>query len=132
MFEPRQTRSRSASRRLASKTTSEVVSRKHEAVKIITGDDEHIVPMDFRLKRESFDGANFTQGIAHYDAAKRSDPQKVAEYVTDLFQHLYKAEVRCCLPTKLSNWLLLSVLLTFVLLSFSFLPGNLQGGTVHD
>mmetsp|Transcript_8893 Transcript_8893/g.12738 ORF Transcript_8893/g.12738 Transcript_8893/m.12738 type:complete len:493 (-) Transcript_8893:259-1737(-) len=90
VFEPRQTRSRSASRRLASKT--EVVSRKHEAVKIITGDDEHIVPMDFRLQRGSFDGANFTNGIAHFDAAKRSDPQKVAEYITDLFQHLYKAE----------------------------------------
>ncbi len=102
VFEPRQTRSRSASRRLASK--KEVVSRKHEEVKIIAGDDQHIVPLDFRLQRESFDGAtfdraNFTEGIAHYDAARRSDPQKVAEYITDLFQHLYKAEVRCCLPT---------------------------------
>eukprot|EP00574_Skeletonema_japonicum_P005166 CAMPEP_0201714922 /NCGR_PEP_ID=MMETSP0593-20130828/1182_1 /ASSEMBLY_ACC=CAM_ASM_000672 /TAXON_ID=267983 /ORGANISM="Skeletonema japonicum, Strain CCMP2506" /LENGTH=494 /DNA_ID=CAMNT_0048204237 /DNA_START=288 /DNA_END=1772 /DNA_ORIENTATION=- len=96
VFEPRQTRSRSASRRLVSK--KEVVSRKHEEVKIITGDDQHIVPLDFRLQRESFDGAtfdraNFTKGIAHYDAARRSDPLKVAEYITDLFQHLYKAEV---------------------------------------
>mmetsp|Transcript_22463 Transcript_22463/g.38418 ORF Transcript_22463/g.38418 Transcript_22463/m.38418 type:complete len:495 (+) Transcript_22463:47-1531(+) len=90
VFEPRQTRSRSASRRLAKK---EVVSRKEEPVKIIT-DEHHIVPLDFRLHRESFDGANFTNGIAHYDAARRSDPQKVAEYITDLFQHLYKAETR--------------------------------------
>jgi hypothetical protein len=79
------------------------VSRKEEPVKIIT-DEHHIVPLDFRLQRESFDGANFTNGIAHYDAARRSDPQKVAEYITDLFQHLYKAEVSfCLLMSSLSN-----------------------------
>lgn len=89
VFEPRNTRSRSASRRLASKKE---VTRKHENVKIIT-DDDHIVPLDFRLHRESFDGTNFTDGIAHYDAARRSDPQRVTEYITDYFQHLYKAEV---------------------------------------
>jgi len=83
------TRSRSVSRRLTSK--KEVVLRKAEDVKIIT-DDKHIVPLDFRLHRESFDGTNFTNGIAHYDAARRSDPQTVTEYITDLFQHLYKAE----------------------------------------
>lgn len=89
VIERRTTRSRSASRRLVSK--KEVVLRKAEDVKIIT-DDKHIVPLDFRLHRESFDGKNFTNGIAHYDAARRSDPQKVTEYITDLFQHLYKAE----------------------------------------
>lgn len=94
VIEKRTTRSRSrASRRSA--ISEEVATRKPEELKIVTpSDDKHIVPLDFRLHRESFDGKNFTDGIAHYDAARRSDPQKVTEYITDLFQHLYKAEVR--------------------------------------
>lgn len=92
IFEPRTTRSRSASRR-RSEIVKEVESRKAAEVKIIT-DPKYIVPRDFRLHRESFDGTNFTEGIAHYDAARRADPQNVTEYITDLFQHLYKAEVR--------------------------------------
>jgi hypothetical protein len=94
VIEKRTTRSRSrASRRSA--ISDEVATRKPEELKIVTpSDDKHIVPLDFRLHRESFDGKNFTDGIAHYDAARRSDPQKVTEYITDLFQHLYKAEVR--------------------------------------
>lgn len=94
VIEKRTTRSRSrASRRSA--ISEEAATRKPEELKIVTpSDDKHIVPLDFRLHRESFDGKNFTDGIAHYDAARRSDPQKVTEYITDLFQHLYKAEVR--------------------------------------
>lgn len=94
VIEKRTTRSRSrASRRSA--ISEEAATRKPEELKIVTpSDDKHIVPLDFRLHRESFDGKNFTDGIAHYDAARRSDPQNVTEYITDLFQHLYKAEVR--------------------------------------
>jgi len=55
-------------------------------------DENRIVPLDFRLKRDSFDGRNFTYGIAHYDEAERSDPLRCKDYVTDMFQHLYQAE----------------------------------------
>lgn len=43
---------------------------------------------------------NFTNGIAHYDAARRSDPQRVTEYITDYFQHIFKREVSEMLLSK--------------------------------
>ena len=62
-----------------------------------------VVPQDFGLQRDSFEesGHNFTYGIAHYDAEakEREDPLRCKDYVTDMFQHLYHAEVSydmCC------------------------------------
>jgi hypothetical protein len=64
-----------------------------EEIPIISHPD-FIVPPDFRLQRASFDGQNFTHGIAHYDARERSDPLLCKDYVTDMFQHFFLAEVR--------------------------------------
>ncbi|KAL7534036.1 hypothetical protein ACHAXR_005593, partial [Thalassiosira sp. AJA248-18] len=86
--EPRRT-TRSRSRSVAAKKKKERVG----VVDIIPGDENHIVPLDFRLQRESFnDGQNFTYGIAHYDAAERSDPNRCKDYVTDMFQHYFHLE----------------------------------------
>jgi hypothetical protein len=52
------------------------------------------VPLDFGLKRDYSGGEDFTHGIAYYDAAKRDDPLLCKDYVTDMFQNMYEAEVR--------------------------------------
>lgn len=62
-------------------------------MEIVPAEDNRVVPLDFGLKRTSFDGQNFTYGIAHYDASERSDPLQFKDYVTDMFQQLYHAEV---------------------------------------
>ena len=59
----------------------------------IISDPNYIVPPEFRLQRDTFDGQNFTHGIAHYDASERDDPLLCKDYVTDMFQHMYVAEV---------------------------------------
>ena len=62
-------------------------------VDIIPATDNRIIPHDFGLKRESFNGENFTYGIAHYDADQRDNSLLCKGYVTDMFQQLYRAEV---------------------------------------
>lgn len=52
------------------------------------------VPSGFCLSRDS-DGEDFTNGIAHYDVVGRDDPLLCKDYVTDMFQNIYEAEVRC-------------------------------------
>jgi len=86
----RATRSRSVASR--SNATKKSTERRGDVVEIIPADDNHVVPLDFGLKRDSFNGQNFTYGIAHYDAAERSDPLRCKDYVTDMFQYLYHAE----------------------------------------
>jgi len=80
----RTTRSRSQSR--AKKERREVV------VDIVSAGENRVVPQDFGLKRDSFNGHNFTYGIAHYDAPERSDTLQCKDYVTDMFQHIYQSE----------------------------------------
>lgn len=62
-------------------------------VKKIDGEDKYIVHPDFRLQRSSFNGKDFTYGVAQHDREFESDTLKVIPYVTDMFQHLYKSEV---------------------------------------
>lgn len=58
--------------------------------------DNIILPLsEYKLQRLSFDGANHTLGFAPYDERRKTDVLEVANYVTDLFQHLYHAEVSC-------------------------------------
>ena len=64
-------------------------------VKTIDGEDKYIVHPDFRLQRSSFNGKDFTYGVAQHDREFESDTLKVIPYVTDMFQHLYKSEVSC-------------------------------------
>lgn len=66
---------------------------KRENIVEIVKDDHYIVPLNFRLKRASFNGQNYTYGIAHYDAPERSDPFLCKDYVTDMFQYFYHVEV---------------------------------------
>lgn len=112
---PRTTRSRSRSssarRGSSSKSNSnnKKVMRPFRAVEIVQPPtDNRIIPHDFGLKRDSFNGQNFTYGIAHYDAAKKSDPQLCSGLVTDLFQQLFHAEVRRRVPYPLLDILLVS------------------------
>ena len=81
------TRSRSAPSRRKSSIPRGIV------VDIIPAGDNRVVPQDFGLERSSFNGQNFTHGIAHYDASERTDPLLCKDYVADMFQHLYEAEV---------------------------------------
>jgi len=69
--------------------------RQVDTVDIVSAGANRIVPQDFGLARESFDGCNpcnFTSGIAHYDAPERSDTLRCKDYVTDMFQNIYHAE----------------------------------------
>ena len=55
-----------------------------------------MIPFGFGLsKDEDYDKEeDFTHGIAYYDAAERSDPLLCKDYITDMFQNMYEAEVR--------------------------------------
>lgn len=113
----RATRSRSAASRRGARRKPPGA-----AVEIVKADGDRVVPPNFGLTRDSFDGKNFTYGIAHYDASERSDPLRCRDYVTDMFQHLYQAEVGCSLPylsvcTDRSD--VLNLLLHTLLMSFS-------------
>lgn len=59
----------------------------------INGEEQYIVHPDFRLQRRSFDGKNYTLGVARHDRDD-NDILKVAPYVTDMFQHLYATELK--------------------------------------
>ena len=48
---------------------------------------------DYGLVRTPFDDSKYTHGIAPYDLDTRNDVQEVPDYVTDIFQRLYDAEV---------------------------------------
>lgn len=92
----RSTRSRSLSSSASSRgknATKNTTKRLAEEVAIISADDNRVVPNDFGLQRTSFKRDNFTYGIAYYDASGRSDPLLCKDYVTDMFQQLYHAEV---------------------------------------
>ena len=95
---PRTTRSRSRSGSSSSRRGGSKSSKKKPmrpvVVDIIPATDNRIIPHDFGLKRESFNGENFTYGIAHYDADQRDNSLLCKGYVTDMFQQLYRAEVR--------------------------------------
>ena len=95
----RSTRSRSASsRRQKEEEDRRAALRRSRVVEVVPAPaaDGRVVPADFGLVRDSFDDgrSGFTYGIAHYDAPQRDDPQRCKGYVTDMFQHLYHAEVR--------------------------------------
>ena len=48
---------------------------------------------DHGLVRTPFDDSKYTPGISPYDLDTRDDVQEVSDYVTDIFQRLYDAEV---------------------------------------
>jgi len=51
-----------------------------------------LIPYECRMQRSNFNGNNHTQGIALHDMKDKDDELKVANYVTDLMQHLYGSE----------------------------------------
>lgn len=94
----RSTRSRSQSSSVLASSrrknaTKKSTGRRVEEVAIIPAGDNRVVPQDFGLQRSSFKCDNFTYGIAYYDESERSDPLLCKDYVTDMFQQLYHAEV---------------------------------------
>lgn len=52
-----------------------------------------LVEKVYRMNQPAFDGKTFTRGIAEHDSHLKHDSLEVSNYVTDLFQHLYLAEV---------------------------------------
>jgi hypothetical protein len=53
---------------------------------------------DHGLVRTPFDDSKYTPGISRYDLETRDDVQEVPDYVTDIFQRLYDAEVSIGVP----------------------------------
>ena len=47
------------------------------------------------LQSEPFYSSEYTQGISAYDEMNRHKVQQVPNYVTDIYQRLYYAEVSC-------------------------------------
>lgn len=66
---------------------------KSRLVTKIPDEDKYIVHPDFRLRRATFNGKNHTLGVAKHDRKDCEDVLKNAPYVTDMFQHLFSAEV---------------------------------------
>ena len=63
-------------------------------VPIVQAHPQFNIPPDFGLTRKDLDsGQNFTHGIAYYDAPDRANTLLCKDYVTDMFQHMYDAEV---------------------------------------
>ena len=63
------------------------------SIAIVLANNTHVVPQGFSLKQSSFKGKNYTHGIAYYDAPEQEDPRLCKDYVTDIFQQFYHAEV---------------------------------------
>ena len=61
----------------------------------IAGENQYLVHPDFRLQRESFNGKNYTSGIPTHDHDDVGNVLKNVPYASDLFQHLFAAEVSC-------------------------------------
>lgn len=55
---------------------------------------EFLTETNYGLARVPFDSSKFTLGIAPHDQAQKDDVLEVSNYVTDIFQRLYFAEVR--------------------------------------
>ena len=56
---------------------------------------------DYGLIREPFDSSKYTPGLAAHDADNKGDVLEVSNYVTDIYQRLYNAEVR---PMTQCHW----------------------------
>lgn len=52
------------------------------------------VESNYTLVHPSFDPAKYNAGISKHDVGRKDDPLEVADYVTDMYQHFYRAEVR--------------------------------------
>lgn len=48
---------------------------------------------DYCLVREPFDASKYTQGVSEYDEVNRENLFEATDYVTDIYQRLYFAEV---------------------------------------
>lgn len=79
----------------ASNATMRQINReaKSRIVTNIPDEKEYIVHPDFRMQSESFNGKNHTMGIARHDKDDIDDELKNTPYITDMFQHLFAAEV---------------------------------------
>jgi len=91
----KQKNTRSRSRSVVSRVNAKKKSTERQrdiVVNVIPAESNCVVPQDFGLKRDSFNGQNFTYGIAHYDASERSNPLRCKDYVTDMFQYYFDAE----------------------------------------
>ena len=68
------------------------------------------------LQNENFYSAEYTQEISAYDEINRGKIEQVPNYVTDIYQRLYYAEVRTADPVGLACvglLLLINLCLTF-------------------
>ena len=51
------------------------------------------VESNYTMVRPSYDSAKYNAGISKHDEENRNDPLEVADYVTDIYQHFFQAEV---------------------------------------
>ena len=62
-----------------------------------------LVPYQYRMQQENFDPQTYTTGVMDVDQKDLKDVLYVADYVSDLFQHLHAAEGEQCPSTYMQN-----------------------------
>ena len=65
------------------------------------------------LQTQPLYSSEYSQEISVYDKINRGEVQQVPNYVTDIYQRLYYAEVSCTDQARLTSIDLLHLLLTF-------------------
>jgi hypothetical protein len=80
-------------------------------VPIVQAPPQHLIPADFGLTRDDSAEKDFTYGIAYYDEKDRDDTLLCKDYVTDMFQNMFEAEVSdlFVVLTAIQNSVLLAV-----------------------
>lgn len=89
--------------RSRSRSLSRTISRfkgmaKREVPKHIQPVDDILLEANHNLVRTPFDPCTYTGGLTVYDAPSRDDVLAAPDYVADIFQRLYNAEVRSSSP----------------------------------
>ena len=51
------------------------------------------VESNYTMVRPAYDSSKYNVGISQHDEESRNDPLEVADYVTDIYQHFFQAEV---------------------------------------
>lgn len=91
---------------------------------------EFLTETNYGMVRKPFDRSKFTLGIAPHDEAKKGDVNEVADYVTDIFQQLYHAEVRAFVDITINAVLMLILSHCVAFLSL-ILVGRIASSNVH-
>ena len=86
---------------------------------------------DYGLIREPFDSSKYTPGLADHDAENTGDVLEVSNYVTDIYQRLYNAEVRQTWSIGNYFWVDLWLTLSFFPATSHF-PDSFETPSLHE